>query len=245
MGRNRKVLLVIAIASAAVLFNEGLRLFPESSPVERGAAIANSLNCIECHGRTDPGFPDDARISCTRSSQEAVHDRYHGACRDILAYFEAVRLKRTFSVRMQAPYPNRLLQGEILARQYNCFLCHGELGQGGFLNEGSLKGYIPGYFGNDFALLTQDGDVNSVRAWIRHGVDPALTQSLFEGSIAEYFLGQQAISMPRFGSLPDSTIQVLADYVIALNRFGAMDAAAIRAYSKETMWPTAVEAETQ
>jgi len=40
--------------------------------------------------------------------------------------------------------------------------------------------------------------------------------------------------MPIFGSLPDSNIRILADYVIALNRFGAMDAKAIRAYGLQT-----------
>lgn len=41
--------------------------------------------------------------------------------------------------------------------------------------------------------------------------------------------------MPIFGSLPDSAIRLLADYVIALNQLGAMDAKAIRAYSRRTL----------
>ena len=137
---------------------------------------------------------------------------------------------------MRAEYPNqnRLLQGESLARQYNCFQCHGELGQGGFRNAGALKGYIPGYFGNDFARLTQDGSTESVRTWISQGIDPAIFSNPIEGAIAEFFIERQEVSMPVFESLPDSTIRILADYVITLNQFGAMDAKAIRAYSRET-----------
>ena len=107
-------------------------------------------------------------------SIEPTHPAYEGTCRDLLAYFEAVRLKRTFAMRVKSQNPNRLLQGERLAREYNCFQCHGELGQGGFRNAGALKGYIPGYFGDDFAQLTRGGNAESIRAWISQGIDPAL-----------------------------------------------------------------------
>ena len=163
-----------------------------------------------------------------------IHPRYEGRCSDLLAYFEAVRLKRTFGVRAKSPSQNPLLQGERLARQYNCFQCHGELGQGGFRNEGALKGYIPGYFGNDFALLTQRGSAESVRTWISQGIDPALLANPIEGTIAKFFFEQQLVSMPIFGTLSDTEIQILTDYVITLNQFGEMDAKAIRAYSRLT-----------
>jgi mono/diheme cytochrome c family protein len=133
--------------------------------------------------------------------------------------------------------PNRLLQGERLARQYSCFQCHGELGQGGFPNAGALKGYIPGYFGSDFALLTRGGHAASIRAWIRQGVDPALLERPIEGAAAEFFIKNQAVSMPKFESLPESEIRILTDYVIALNQFGEMDAKAIRAYSRLSQRP--------
>ena len=226
--------LICAIATAAVLVSQGLRLIPESSPVERGAAAANSHGCIDCHGKAELGFPDDATLSCTNVSINNTHPRYDGRCSDVLAYFEVVRLKRTFRMRAESPNQNRLLQGESLARQYNCFQCHGELGQGGFRNAGALKGYVPGYFGKDFALLTRDGSTESVRTWISQGIDPALLSKPIEGAIAEFFIERQEVSMPVFATLPDSTIRILADYVIALNQFGAMDAKTIRAYSQAT-----------
>jgi len=162
----RKVALFCAFATAAFLASQWHRLIPESSPAARGAAAVNSQGCIECHGQSEPGFPDDVDLSCTNVGVNSTHPRYDGLCSDVLAYFEIVRLKRTFDVRARSVDQNPMLQGEILARQYNCFQCHGEMGQGGFRNAGALKGYIPGYFGNDFALLTRGGSAESVRNWI-------------------------------------------------------------------------------
>lgn len=233
----REGVLICVIATAAVLVSQGLRFIPESSPAARGAAAANSQGCIECHGQSAPGFPNDVDLSCANVGVNSTHPRYDGRCNDVLAFFEVVRLKRTFDRRAKSADQNRLLQGEILARQYNCFQCHGEMGQGGFRNVGALKGYIPGYFGNDFARLTQGGSTESVRTWISQGIDPALFANPIEGNIAEYFIERQEVSMPRFGTLPDSSIQILTDYVIALNKFGEMDASSIRAYGRQTQQP--------
>jgi hypothetical protein len=108
------------------------------------------------------------------------------------------------------------------------------LGQGGFRNAGALKGYIPGYFGDDFAQLTRGGSAESIRIWITQGIDPALFEYPIEGTIAEFFIEHQAVSMPKYGTLPDSKIGILTDYVIALNKFGEMDAKSIRAYGRLT-----------
>lgn len=234
MTTARIGILVCAIGLAAVLAPQGLRLIPESSPVERGAAAANSHGCIDCHGKPEAAFPDDANLTCGITNNNTAHPRYAGRCSDVLAYFEVVRLKRTFQLRTESQNHNRLLHGENLARRYNCFQCHGELGQGGFRNAGALKGYIPGYFGRDFDLLTRNGSAESVGTWIRHGIDRALFSRPIEGAIAEFFIERQAISMPVFGSLPNPDIEVLTDYVVALHEFGAMDAKAIRAYSRAT-----------
>ncbi len=207
---------------------------PESAAVARGTTFAYMGGCIECHGQPGDDFPDDAALECAGKGLEPTHPHYEGACRDLLAYFESVRLKRTFSQRSNSRYPNRLLQGERLAREYNCFQCHGELGQGGFRNAGALKGYIPGYFGDDFARLTRGGNAESIRAWISQGIDPALFDYPIKGPIAAFFIEHQAVSMPKFGTLPDDNIRVLTDYVIALHKFGEMDAKSIRAYSQLT-----------
>lgn len=230
----RQGLVISATAAAALLVWLGVQLYPESTPVARGATYTYTGGCIDCHGQLVDAPSDSPGLECTGASIEPTHPQYKGQCRDLLAYFEAVRLKRSFSKRVNSRNPNRLLQGERLAREYNCFQCHGELGQGGFRNAGALKGYIPGYFGDDFAQLTRGGNAESVRAWISQGIDPALYDYPIRGPIAEFFIGHQAVSMPRFGTLPDSKIQLLTEYVIALNSFGEMDATSIRAYGRLT-----------
>ena len=86
----RKGVLFCAIVAAAVLASQGLRFIPESSPAARGAAAANSHGCIECHGQSEPGFPDDVDLSCANVGTNSTHPRYDGRCSDVLAYFEVV-----------------------------------------------------------------------------------------------------------------------------------------------------------
>lgn len=232
---TKRHLLFLAVGTiTALLASFGQRLIPESAPFARGAETGNKASCNSCHGQTEIGYPDDSSLDCGNAGVKIRHPQYEGACADLLAYFEMVRLKRSFRARAGAPFRNRLLQGEILARQYNCFQCHGELGQGGFRNAGALKGYIPGYFGNDYALLTRGGSPESVMAWISQGIDPTMFEKPIEGTIARFFVERQDVNMPNFGTLSDSKIQILTDYVISLNQFGEMDAAEIRAYSQLT-----------
>jgi len=235
--RTSQILFLCATVAAALLVWLGIRLVPESTPVARGTAYAYMRNCIECHGQSGEALTDDTALECNEDLLKPTHPSYEGECHDLLAYFEAVRLKRTFRKRAKSKRPNRLLQGEYLARKYYCFQCHGELGRGGFPNSGAFKGYIPGYFGDDFALLTRGGDTESVRAWITQGIDPALLEHPIKGTIAEFFIEHQAVSMPKFGTLPGSKIGILTDYVITLNQFGEMDAKGIRTYSRLTQRP--------
>lgn len=226
-----------AVFAVALLVWLVLRLAPESSPAARGANLAYTQNCIECHGRAEASAVADENLTCRNRPSDDVYRHYQGACRDYLAYFEIVRLNRNFALRTSAQVPNHLLQGEKLARQYGCFQCHGQMGQGGLRNAGALKAYVPGYFGRDFKALTLNGNRESIIAWIRHGIDPALTDSWLTGYFARIFLERQAVSMPQFKSLPDNEIRLLTDYLIALHQYGEMDAGEIRDYSRRTISP--------
>lgn len=84
----------VIIGLGAVLVLQGLRLVPESSPVARGSAAAHSSGCIDCHGKPDTNYPDDARLSCRNAGAGVGHVTYDGRCSDVLAYFEVIRLKR-------------------------------------------------------------------------------------------------------------------------------------------------------
>lgn len=213
----------------------GDRMAPESAPVARGAAYAEVRGCIDCHGDAgDPLAAADDDV-CSTTSRAESHPDYDVACADALAYFATVRLRKTFADRANANPNNPLIAGERLARQYHCFQCHGKLGQGGFKNTKSLKGYVPGYFGADFKRLTNNADPDSVRAWIVHGVDAALLDAPVSGPIAAYFLKRQAVSMPSYKSLQPDEIETLVQYVIALHRIGPMTAQTAHAYEERTI----------
>lgn len=208
----------------------GNRLTPESSPVARGAAYAQPKGCVDCHGDPDNPLVDENDGVCSNANSIAGHPDYNAACADVIAYFEAVRLRRNFAERARNNSGNPLIAGEQLAREYHCFQCHGDLGQGGFENAKSLKGYVPGYFGTDFKLLTANADPASVRRWLLHGMDTALLDPPVTGRIAAFFFARQAVNMPSYKSLAPGEIDVLVSYVIAINRLGPMSAASLRDY---------------
>ncbi len=211
-----------------------LRLVPESSPVARGGATPGIYACLSCHGENDNDAPEAWAFNCERQSVMPGHPDYEGRCEDLLAFFAAVRVRSSFTERLAANRSNRLLAGEHLARKYYCFQCHGELGQGGFPNVGALKGYVPGYFGDDFRELTNDASPAAVRAWIAEGTNLDLQDRLVVGPIAAFFIKRQAIQMPQLDSLTDSELDLLVDYVIALQALGPMDAATVREYDRLT-----------
>jgi mono/diheme cytochrome c family protein len=225
--------LVLAVALVAGLWvNE--RLAPESAPVARGAAYAGVRGCVDCHGDPEYTLPDANDKGCSNVNPFAWHPEYAVNCADAFAYFEAIRLRRNLDQRIATGVDTLLVQGEVLAREYHCFQCHGQLGQGGFQNEKSLKGYVPGYFGNDFKLLTRNGDPESVRAWIVNGTDEAMLEKPISGAIAEFYFARQAVGMPRFDSLPADEIEILVNYVLAISRFGPMSATVAREYGEQT-----------
>lgn len=211
-----------------------LRLAPESAPVARGAAYAGVRGCVDCHGDPENRLLDANDNACSDVNLNTWHPDYNVNCADAIAYFEVVRLRRNFDERARAGGDSPLIAGETLARKYHCFQCHGQIGQGGFANKGSLKGYVPGYFGDDFRLLTRNADPDSVRAWITSGMDEHIIRKPATGRIARFFFRRQAVSMPSFASLTGEEIEILAEYVIALHKFGPMTAARVRQYDTQS-----------
>jgi mono/diheme cytochrome c family protein len=98
--------------------------------------------------------------------------------------------------------------GAELAAQNGCFACHGPLGAGGLPNPGSLKGYIPGFGGEDFDELVESDD--ELRAWIADGGIPRLRND----AAARFFLNRQRVQMPAFGKfLAPGDVDALMAYV--------------------------------
>ena len=120
-----------------------------------------------------------------------------------------------------------LTLGDRLSRQSGCYQCHGDLGQGGAENFASFKGYIPGFQGQDFLELTDNGKPEEIRHWIEHGRGQAIESGLL-GGIAKYFVDAQAIPMPAYQDvLSAGEIELLVAYLQWLNRQGPLTAAVI------------------
>lgn len=117
-------------------------------------------------------------------------------------------------------------RGEQLARDYACFTCHGELGQGGVQNPGSLKGYIPGFFGTDFRALTRNGNRQDIREWIEDGTSEFLESQGFAGFYpGQFFSDRQAIRMPAYREfLGEEEVELLVDFLVDLMETGPLDA---------------------
>lgn len=115
-----------------------------------------------------------------------------------------------------------LVFGDRISRQYACYQCHGELGQGGVPNPASFKGYIPGFFGDDFLELTDGGAREEILYWIDHGRGKAI-ESGWKGRFAKYFFERQATGMPGYESLlSESEKEVLVDFMLLLNAMGPL-----------------------
>jgi mono/diheme cytochrome c family protein len=235
--RTTVISLILAIGVTFALTSIWDRIKPESSPIARGAKEKGVYACLTCHGRDDPALPDDWSLHCHQQTTRESHPSYQGQCKDLLAFFASVRVRNTFASRFAAGAPNRLLAGEHLARSFHCFQCHGELGQGGYPNNGALKGYIPGYFGEDFRRLTNNASRAAVESWIKNGLDPDLFDSMIEGPVARFFVKHQQIQMPKFHSLTEEQANLLIDYVLTLHTFGPMDAAVVRLYDQLSRTP--------
>jgi mono/diheme cytochrome c family protein len=110
------------------------------------------------------------------------------------------------------PPDEMAVQGQDLAYRLGCFQCHGPMGAGTSRNPGSLKGYIPGWWGSDFRELVRNDD--ELRGWILDGEIPRLRNH----PIAPYFIARQRVYMPAYRHfINDQQLQALTRYVRWIN----------------------------
>jgi mono/diheme cytochrome c family protein len=120
---------------------------------------------------------------------------------DLVAYLRATS-------GQVVPDQATLARGAELAGELGCFSCHGPLGGGGVANPGSLKGYIPAFWGEDFDDLVRDDA--ELRAWIADGEIPRIA----DHPIGRRWFRRQAIKMPAYGRfLPPADVDALVAYV--------------------------------
>ena len=109
-----------------------------------------------------------------------------GQVEDLIAYL------RSASGQI-LPDEKAVSHGAELAATYRCEACHAPLGAGGVSNPGSFKGYVPGFWEEDYDELVR-GDAE-LHQWITEGVIPRIS----EHPIGGWFFRRQAVKMPAYG----------------------------------------------
>ncbi len=103
-------------------------------------------------------------------------------------------------------------KGLELAFRFSCFRCHGPMGGGSLPNPGSLKGYIPGWWGSDYRELVRSDE--ELRDWILSGGIKRLRDS----RIAQYFIHRQRVYMPAYRDfITDQELDAVMQYVRWVN----------------------------
>jgi mono/diheme cytochrome c family protein len=121
---------------------------------------------------------------------------------------DLVAFLRAASGLLAPPDDSPAAKGADLAVGTGCFYCHGDMGIGGMPNPGSLKGYIPGFGGVDFAELVRNDD--ELRGWIGDGGIPRLR----DDALAAFFLDRQRVQMPAYRDLlKPGDVEALVAYV--------------------------------
>lgn len=125
-----------------------------------------------------------------------------------------------------------IVYGDRLSRQQACYQCHGEFGQGGISNPDSFKGYIPGFFGEDFRELTDGGARSEIEYWIEHGRGIDI-ESGWKGWLSKRYFDVQAIGMPAYDLvMSEGEITLLVDFLLLLNEMGPLDSSEIESMNR-------------
>ncbi len=134
----------------------------------------------------------DAGRGSDRAIVMPAYDGFLGAgeLEDLVAYLRAIS-------GLQFPDDAGAAEGLEELHEHGCFNCHGPMGTGGRPNPGSLKGYIPGFFGEDYRELVASSD--ELRQWINEGV----TDRMSDNPLAAAVLERQAVKMPAYGRFID------------------------------------------
>jgi mono/diheme cytochrome c family protein len=130
--------------------------------------------------------------------------------RDVLAEGEVLALVAYVKAvsDFEKPKDAKAEAGRQVALQYGCFNCHGPQGRGALDNPGSLKGYVPGWDGPDYADLVRSED--EAREWILDG----RPRRLLDSRLARFFLERQKVLMPAYRPhLADAEVDALLAYI--------------------------------
>lgn len=119
------------------------------------------------------------------------------AFRNILSKEEFTNLQLYLEAIMEIiPIEDTVAErGYEIASKVGCFGCHGPYGLGGGNNPNAFKSYIPGWEGDDYALLVENED--ELEEWIKEGKIERIEQN----AIAQFFTKDQVIKMPAYKNI--------------------------------------------
>ena len=173
--------------------------------MERGVAAARALGCWECH-------------------------RGAGDAAGVPSLFEGSRDPTTMLRTIHEAPPHQAIpvtKGE--ARDLAAWIAVVQLEGERAGNPGSLKDYVPGFFGRDYDALTKDGDPEVVREWIRDGTPGFFHQGVSPLRLGAWFAARQQVQMPPYErTLRREEIDMLVTYLGLLRSRGPGRATANR-----------------
>ena len=219
----------------------------EETPYIRGAALIDTHGCLACHSGNLMGamkvpplrgceLPEEefqawVLYGCPQAQPGRAQQSRFGMpayeghldpedVQDILAWSQIAG----HEVPDQAALSD-LARGEQVALKAGCFDCHGPLGQGGIKNTGSFTGAIPGFSGEQFKHLCDDGDPAAIEEWIRHGTSERFLSGEPLAGLGRSFMSSQLTKMPAYQDiLSDEEIELLVRYCLHINSLGPMSA---------------------
>ncbi len=174
-------------------------MYVKSDEDIRGYIMDGSLEDASGHGH------DEDNGSHTHDADAITMPAYG----DVIDRRDLEDLVATFKVLSGMVAPARgtpAREGFDLAREWQCFSCHGPGGSGGLPNRGSFTGFVPGWYGADFDDLVRDRD--EFDSWIRNGAIPRLA----DHPIAKFFLRRQLLQMPAYRELTAGQLDSLWAY---------------------------------
>jgi mono/diheme cytochrome c family protein len=158
------------------------------------------LNGAPARKLADPRYKKEMAAQLLAMPAYRTYLNYHQVD-DLIVYLRAVS-------GLITPTDELAAGGQELAYRYGCFNCHGPMGAGTSRNIGSLKGYIPGWWGNDFRDLVHSDE--ELRGWIHDGE----IERIRDHPIGRYFVRSQRVFMPAYHDfMPEKDLTALMRYV--------------------------------